>query len=159
MRMRERRRQVLVSLLRARPLHSQEEVVDALAEEGIEVTQATVSRDLTALGVLKGPGGYRLPGEGEPGGAGAARELASALREHVVSVAPADALVVVRTAPGHADLLGVALDRSPPRGVVGTIAGDDTLFIALPSRSAAVKLAGWIEGLITERGESTEGVA
>ena len=153
MRMRERRRQILISLLRDRPLHSQEDVVDALAGEGIEVTQATVSRDLAALGVLKGPSGYRLPEEGGTRGGGGEREMVAALREHVVGVAPADALVVVRTAPGHADLLGVALDRSPPEDVVGTIAGDDTLFLATPSRAAASRLAAWVGKLIAEEGE------
>ncbi|MEZ6243252.1 MAG: hypothetical protein R3B57_09430 [Phycisphaerales bacterium] len=158
--MRERRRQILVSILQSASLHSQEEVVDALSEHGIEVTQATVSRDLAALGVLKGPGGYRLPGaEVATGGVGAEQELLAALREHVVGVTAADALVVVRTPPGHADLLGVALDRSPPQGVVGTIAGDDTLFIATPSRAAAARLAARIGKLLTDEGTDQEDVA
>jgi len=157
--MRERRRQLLVSLLHDRTLHSQEEVVAALADEGVEVTQATVSRDLAALGVLKGPGGYRLPDDAARDARGGERELRDALREHVVSVAAADAMVVVRTPPGHADLLGVALDRSPPEGVVGTIAGDDTLFIATPSRGAAARLAARIGKLLTDEGTDREDVA
>ncbi len=157
--MRERRRNILISLLRDLPLHSQEDVVAALAEAGIEVTQATVSRDLSALGVLKGPGGYQLPEDAARAHGGGERELEAALRDHVVTVASADALVVVRTAPGHADLLGVALDRSPPDDVVGTIAGDDTLFIATPSKAAAARLAARINKLLADEDSHREDVA
>ncbi len=126
-----------------------------LAERGVEVTQATVSRDLAAIGAIRGPQGYALPGEGALLSVTSETELESTLRRHVVRIEVADALVVIRTAPGHAGLLGAAIDRRSPKGVVGTIAGDDTLFLATPSRSVAAKVVAFLESAV----ESTEQAA
>ncbi|MCZ6835749.1 MAG: arginine repressor, partial [Planctomycetota bacterium] len=106
-----------------------------------QVTQATISRDFRALGVIKGPMGYALPGthalDSFPDEIG---ELESLLTRHASCIETADSLVVIKTAPGHANLLAVAFDRWPPKSVVGTIAGDDTIFVATNSRTAASKL-------------------
>lgn len=134
-----------MDLLRAGPAPSQELLARALARMGLRATQATISRDLHALGVIKGPAGYTLPESvvataavQGPGGEG--NELDALLRRHAVSIVPADSLVVVRTAPGHANLLALAFDRWPPDQALGTVAGDDTIFIATASRAAARRL-------------------
>jgi len=136
----QRRRELLIGMLRQGGAMSQESLAEMAARGGEPATQATISRDLAAIGAIKGPGGYRLAGSqvGERVDPG---ELAAIVRRHAVSVVRAGTLVVVRTAPGHAGLVGAALDRWPPEGAVGTIAGDDTIFVATGSarRAASVE--------------------
>jgi len=133
-------------------MSDQEELVEALRERGEDVTQATVSRDLAAMGVVKGPGGYVLPTS--PMGVDGPGELKIAIRRHATTVRQADSLVVVRTAPGHAGLIGDALDRWPPQGVVGTIAGDDTVMIATTGSTTARRVTAALSKL--QRGENGE---
>jgi transcriptional regulator of arginine metabolism len=146
--LRERRRELIAGLLRSGPVGTQEEIVDLLARQGTEVTQATVSRDLAAIGAIRGPQGYALDSGLAINGASGADEFRATVRRHVVQVDPADSLVVIRTAPGHAGLLGAALDRRRPEGVVGTIAGDDTVFLATQSRSAAAQLTDDLRSIL-----------
>lgn len=113
-----------------------------LAAEGFSVTQATVSRDLEQLGAVKERQGYRLAERS----AAAGGRLAALVGEWVRSVAVAGHLVVLRTPPGSAHLLGVALDESDLPGVVGNICGDDTIFIALADPAAAQRLASDFDG-------------
>lgn len=132
----------MTDLLRKGPVWTQDEITAALARAGEKVTQATVSRDLAAIGALRGPDGYRLPDapvrtiHDDP----PHDELASLLRRHAVSIRQAHANVVVRTAPGHAQMLALALDHHPPKGVVGTVAGDDTILIATASPLSAERV-------------------
>jgi len=136
----QRRRALIADLLKRGGISSQEALAEALAARGEAATQATISRDLAALGVVKARDGYHLPGEA-PQRATANGRVASTLRGHGVDVQAAHSLVVVRTAPGHASVVADALDHSPPKECVGTIAGDDTVFIAAPSPTAAKRLA------------------
>jgi transcriptional regulator of arginine metabolism len=131
------RRQRLVRILElisTRPIHTQEELVNALAESGWEVTQSSVSRDITALGLIKVNGAYTRPP------APAAREAGPdelRIAEGVIGMARAgDALVVLHTPPGEANRVGAALDRLAWPEVVGTLAGDDTIFIAVTDVAA-----------------------
>lgn len=146
---RQRRREILTEILRVQRVNDQEELVAALNERGEHVTQATVSRDLAAMGVVKGPGGYILPTT--PMGVDGPGELKVAIRRHATMIRQADSLVVVRTAPGHAALVGDALDRWPPTGVVGTIAGDDTVMIATTGSTSARRVCAALGKL--SRGE------
>ena len=155
-----RRRHLIGEILSRGPVASQDALLAALRAAGEEVTQATVSRDIRALGVVKGPSGYALPGD-VPGvvsnGHAAARgldELGRVLRQHVLRVLPAEALVVLRTAPGHASIVGAALDQSPPAGMVGSISGDDTVFIATSSRTSARTLGKALSALVGEERHS-----
>lgn len=134
----DRRRRIL-QLLRSRLIGSQQELVDALTDNGEPVTQATVSRDLRALGVAKGPNGYLPPGA-TPAPVALNSGGAQASGENVLSVVRADSLVVVRTRIGHANAIAVMLDRLRPSEMVGCIAGDDTIFLATDSRAAAGRL-------------------
>ena len=135
---RARRQARLLDLLRAGPVESQDRLQALLAADGIQATQATISRDLRELGVLKGANGYVLP-EGHERSEGAA--LARALESFLVSAKAAGVLVVLRTGPGHAQVIALELDRTPPSGVLGTIAGDDTIFVATESDTRARDLA------------------
>ncbi|MGH9080052.1 MAG: arginine repressor [Acidimicrobiales bacterium] len=134
----------ITRLLETRAVASQSHLVELLAGEGIEATQTTVSRDLEELGALK----VRLPG-GET--AYALPELPSrqvapedhlrrVLGEWVVEAHCSANLVVLRTPPGSAHVVGSALDRSGFPGVIGTVAGDDTVLVVTsePSGGAAV---------------------
>ncbi|USN99417.1 MAG: arginine repressor [Phycisphaeraceae bacterium] len=134
---RARRHAVLSRILRDRPAATQEQIAAALNAAGEPVTQATVSRDLAAIGAVRGPGGYQLPDLPAPAGQ---RRLAPTFREHAVSVEPAANLVVVRTAPGHASVIASELDAARPAGMVGCVAGDDTVMIATPSAGDAAAL-------------------
>lgn len=148
---RNRRLAALADLLRRQRLTRQDELVAALRELGHEVTQATVSRDLDQLGAVKlrrsGETRYALP---DTLGAVPPSELRlrSLFAEWVRTVEPAASLVVLKTPPGSAHLVGVALDSASPAEVVGTISGDDTLFVATASSAAAAALAdewrGWL---------------
>jgi len=134
----------LAALLESRPVRSQGELARLLAAEDVHVTQATLSRDLEELGAAKvrGPDGalvYRVPEDPAPrrvgADPGADSRLAHWLEELLVSAEPTGGLVVLRTPPGGAHLLGSALDRAGLPEVAGTVAGDDT--ILLVCRSAA----------------------
>lgn len=133
-----RRRVLMADLLRKGPVWTQDDLAGALARAGEAVTQATVSRDLAAIGAVRGTDGYMLPEAIETAsGIGGEQELAATVRRHVVSAVRADSLVVVRTAPGHAQMVASAFDRWPPEGVAGTVAGDDTIFLATTGAGAA----------------------
>lgn len=146
---RTRRITLIERTLRRGPARTQEQIVRALEDQGVRVTQATVSRDLASLGAVRGPGGYRLPGDEyfpdpEPD------RLREAVRAHAVSVMPAASLVVLKTAPGHADVLATELDAAPPEGVAGCIAGDDTIFLATHSTAEARRVAEHLHAMMED---------
>jgi transcriptional regulator of arginine metabolism len=123
----------ITKLLEAEPVTSQAQLVSLLGEQGVEATQTTVSRDLEDLGAVK----VRLPG-GETAYAlpelpvqqiAPEDHLRRVLGEWVVEVAHSGNLVVLRTPPGSAHVVGSALDRSGVEEVVGTVAGDDTVLV------------------------------
>ena len=123
----------VAKLLEVRAVGSQSQLVELLAAEGIEATQTTVSRDLEELGALKVrlPGGdtaYALP-ELPAQQIAPSDHLRRVLGEWVVEVAHSGNLVVLRTPPGSAHVVGSALDRSGLEEVVGTVAGDDTVLV------------------------------
>jgi len=147
---RTQRQRRIVELLGAHEVHSQGELSDLLGSEGTEVTQATLSRDLVELGAVKVRRGralvYAVPGEGgEVAAVGSIGDAASArlrrtCEELLVSATAAVNLVVLRTPPGAANYLASAIDQTRDPDVVGTIAGDDTVFVATPGPSAALRL-------------------
>jgi transcriptional regulator of arginine metabolism len=141
---RSRRQRVLADLLRRQALSRQQELVEALRDLGHEVTQATISRDLDQLGAIRirhgGETRYALPGDLAPATTPATR-LRALFAEWVREILPAASLVVLKTPPGSAHLVGVALDSAELPGVAGTISGDDTLFVATASAEAAQALA------------------
>ncbi len=145
----------IVALLSANPVRSQTELAALLAEEGIDVTQATLSRDLEELGAVKlrgadgGTGVYVVPEDGSPvkGVSGGTERLSRLLGELLVSTDASANLAVLRTPPGAAQYLASAIDRAALPYVVGTIAGDDTLLIVAREPMSGAELAATFENL------------
>jgi transcriptional regulator of arginine metabolism len=129
-------------LIAAGPVESQDRLQSALRADGFDVTQATLSRDLRELGVLKGSEGYVLPQAASAGPAIAPTGgLRAALESFVVAIRHGGTLVVIQTGPGQASAMALELDRARLEGVLGTVAGDDTVFIATGTAHEAGKLA------------------
>jgi transcriptional regulator of arginine metabolism len=133
------RQQKIARLIAARRVANQHELRALLEADGIVASQATLSRDLHELGVAKGVRGYTLAaGDESPVGNGHAdpmRTLARSLERELLSADHGGSMVVLRTRPGHANALAVEIDGSGLPSIVGTIAGDDTIFVAARSAS------------------------
>lgn len=138
---REERRARIAERVRSHRVQNQAELADWLRSEGIEVNQATLSRDLRDMGVLKGPGGYELPQGSSPATADSSLALYAAVQNWLSSVTPAENLVVVKTPVGGASPLAVALDSAGLGDVLGTVAGDDTILIVTRTGQTARQLA------------------
>ncbi|GAB2657856.1 arginine repressor [Gordonia jinhuaensis] len=146
----------IVELLSAHPVRSQTELQSLLAAEGIEATQATLSRDLDELGAVKlraadgGAGVYVVPEDGSPvrGVSGGTDRLSRLLAELLVSTDASGNLAVLRTPPGAAHYLASALDRASLPEVMGTIAGDDTILVVAREPADGAGVAAIIEGLV-----------
>lgn len=133
-----KRQQALQRLIRRRPAHNQNEIVDQMRSLGFDVTQASVSRDISELGLVKLKGRYVSADALTPRTGGNGRtDPPEPLGETITAVDTAGAnLLVVRTHVGAATPIGVALDNTKLPEIVGTIAGDDTIFVAVRSRAA-----------------------
>ncbi|MBA2458220.1 MAG: arginine repressor [Gemmatimonadales bacterium] len=130
---RRKRHLKILELISTRAVRTQEELAEALAAEGWQVTQSSVSRDISALRLVKVDGAYRRPLAGPAVADPDERRIA----EGVLTAEPAGgSLVVVHTPPGEANRVAVALDRLAWPDVVGTIAGDDTIFLAVKDEPA-----------------------
>lgn len=141
----------VVKLLETKAVGSQTHLVELLAAEGIDATQATVSRDLEELGALKVrlPGGdtaYALP-ELPSHQVAPEDHLRRVLGDWVVEVDYSANLVVLRTPPGSAHVVGSALDRSGFPGVIGTVAGDDTVLVVASEQVGGAGVASRLAGL------------
>lgn len=134
-----RRQQRILDLIQSRPIKNQHQIRDLLSAEGIYATQATISRDLRDLGVAKTPIGYAPIREVSPAAPPTA-ELQRAIRAYLLRVEAAGTLVVLHVGPGRAPLLAQEIDRARLRGVVGSIAGDDTVFLATRAPRDALRL-------------------
>lgn len=155
------RHQRIVELLSRHPVRSQPELARLLADDGLVVTQATLSRDLEELGAVRVRAGgqlvYAVPGEGgdaaprPPAEESAGLERLRRRCEELLVAADASAnIVVLRTPPGGAQFLASALDHSLLPGVLGTVAGDDTIFLVtrdpLGADAVAERLLSLAEG-------------
>jgi transcriptional regulator of arginine metabolism len=143
-----RRREEIRAVVRERSVRSQDELLHALRRKGFKVTQPTLSRDLRELGLLKTPSGYVDPGtlaSVTPIAAFAppqtlTERFETAVREFVLSAIAAGNLLVIKTAVAAAQPVASAIDGSKIEHVVGTIAGDDTIFLAMATPAAASAL-------------------
>lgn len=141
----------IAAFLEREPVTSQSRIVELLAAEGIEATQATVSRDLDEMGAVKGrlPGGevaYVVPAQPQDQVA-PAEHLRRVCGEWVAAVASSGNVVVVRTPPGSAHMVGSAIDRAGWEGIIGTVAGDDTVMVITAEGVAGAEIAGALQGL------------
>lgn len=143
----------IVALLSSRSVRSQSELAVLLADDGIDVTQATLSRDLEELGAVKlrgadgGVGVYVVPEDGSPvrGVSGGTERVSRLMGELLVSTDASGNLAVLRTPPGAAHYLASAIDRAALPYVVGTVAGDDTILVVAREPMTGAELAGVIE--------------
>ena len=137
------RQGTILRLVGEKQLSTQSDVVQALRDEGLEAVQATVSRDIAQLGLVKVRGDDGRLVYAHPGASDLDRlsELAAALRRWVVGLESTDNLVVLRTPPGFANALARAVDDAALPEVAGCIAGDDTIFLAAREGFAATELA------------------
>ena len=150
------RREAIVELIGGREIHSQEELSELLAKRGISATQPTLSRDIRELGLAKTPVGYITPGERTLAfptsfvpRESLENRLAAAIRDYASAIDVAGNLVVLRTPPADAQPLAHALDKAELDDVVGTIAGDDTIFLAVRTPRAASALVRRLREMTT----------
>ena len=122
----EQRQQKILSLIRARRIGTQEELTEHLTRAGVPATQSSVSRDLVELGIVKYNGHYTVPKAKSGAAARGLLELLTA----------GDALVVARCEPGLASAVAVEIDRHAVPEIVGTLAGEDTVFVAVTDNKA-----------------------
>lgn len=135
----------ILELISTRTVRTQEDLAEALSAEGWEVTQSSVSRDIAALRLVKVDGTYRRP----PRGVSTQDPDERRIAEGVLTSDPAgDALVVLHTPPGEANRVAVALDRLAWPDVIGTIAGDDTIFLAARDRPSQRRILRAVRRLI-----------
>ena len=150
--MKTRRLSAIRQVIAEQPVHSQEELRQRLATMGFVVTQATLSRDIKELGLMKRASDGAYQGEGGNGGSSAAATVAlsRALSEFLLSVEISQQLLVVKTGPGQAQLLGLAIDRARLPDVIGTIAGDDTILVICKEARCAQTTRSTFEQLAAE---------
>jgi transcriptional regulator of arginine metabolism len=137
----------ILRLVTGQPIANQEELRRRLAAQKLRVTQATLSRDLQELRLVKTPAGYR-PGAGLPLEPAPLPPLARALGEFLLDIRPAENLLVLKTPPSGAQPLAAAVDGAKFPEIAGTIAGDDTVLIITPNKKSRESLQKKIEALV-----------
>jgi transcriptional regulator of arginine metabolism len=145
--MKTRRQSVILEAVQRQPVRSQEQLRRVLKGAGFDVTQATLSRDVRELGLVKGgPNAAYQPTMPTSNGNATRSLLNRAVADYLTRVDRVEQLVVLRTGPGQAQLLGVALDGARLPEIIGTIAGDDTILAIAPDVRRAKALVKWLEG-------------
>jgi transcriptional regulator of arginine metabolism len=149
--MKQLRQRAIRDLIEQRPIRTQQELAAVLRERGFRATQATISRDVAELGLGKGSregrAGYVLPPRLRDADVSGEDRLRRLLSDVPAEFRVADLLLVIRTLPGSAHAVAAALDRTGWPEIVGSIAGDDTVFVATPDRSALRRLRDRLLGL------------
>jgi len=134
----------ILRIIRNKEVHTQEELARELASVNIQTTQVTLSRDIRDLGLVKTAEGYRALSIEETG-----PKLADVVSEYMQDIRIAQNLVVVRTSPGNANSLAVAIDKEELPEVVGTVAGDDTILVITPDSPTAALFRDKLLALIS----------
>ena len=134
--MRHSRQSKILEIIRSQNIDTQERLAAKLNAAGYKVTQATVSRDIKELGLIKvpGPGGRNIYAQSPKGKAGDEDRFRKILRETVLDIKAAENIIVIRTLSGCANAAAEAIDNLAPESVVGTLAGDNTIFAAVDSK-------------------------
>ena len=127
----------ILKVIRAKRIHTQEELAQELLAVDVEATQVTLSRDIRELGLVKTVDGYR---EMTAGAEKNAPDLGTLISEFLQDVKLAQNLLVIKTTPGGANSMAVALDQSGWPQIVGTVAGDDTILVITADNAAAAEL-------------------
>ena len=144
--MKSRRQREILRLIDSQRLHTHAELLAALQGQGIAASQGTLSRDLRQLGIVKTADGYATPTRSQ--GEDAARTVLSRLvSQFMVGIEAAQNLVILRTEPGGANALAQVLDEANLSEIIGTIAGDDTIFVATADSYTADRVRAMLEQL------------
>jgi transcriptional regulator of arginine metabolism len=122
----------ILQIVRSKGIYTQEELARELGERGVQATQVTLSRDMREIGLVKTADGYRQLAAEKSG-----PDLAGVVDDYMQDIRVAQNLVVVKTSPGNANSLAIAIDREELDEVVGTVAGDDTVLVVTPDPQAA----------------------
>jgi transcriptional regulator of arginine metabolism len=148
--MKPRRQAVILQLLDREAIRSQEQLRRGLRGLGIEATQATISRDIKELGLVKraADGAYQRANGPAPASPGSTGGMARAIADAVTQAEHVDQLVVLKTPPGQANPTAIAIDRALLPEVVGTIAGDDTILVVLRDAKRAAAFTGRVREII-----------
>ena len=145
------RQREIRDLLARRPIRTQQELAAALRDRGFRATQATISRDVAELGLIKssqdGVQSYTVPARVTEAESTGEERLRALLHDLPVNVREAGLMLVVKTLPGSAHAIAAALDRTRWPEVVGSIAGDDTVFVAFADRAALQRVRGRLASL------------
>jgi transcriptional regulator of arginine metabolism len=144
-----RRQSAILDVVQHQPVRNQEQLRRQLRTAGFDVTQATLSRDIRELQLVKGgpDGAYRAPAPPAANGNGGGGLLQKALAEYLTKVDQVQQLVLLRTGPGQAQILGVAIDGARLTDVVGTLAGDDTILVITRGARQARTLVKRLEAI------------
>ena len=145
------RQNVIMEIISQRDIETQNQLLEALAERGVKSTQATLSRDIRDMRLIKelGPNGnYRYVMAASQDATDTDARLKKIFKESVLSYDVAQNILVIKTLPGLAQAAGSTLDGMEIPGLVGTIAGDDTAFLAMKDADSAIKLYHEIEQLL-----------
>jgi transcriptional regulator of arginine metabolism len=138
----------ILKLLAGQPVASQDELRRQLIHLGVRVTQATLSRDMRELRLVKTTEGYRPLAAAASEEASPLPTLARALKEFLLDIRPAQNMLVLKTPPGGAQPLAAALDGEHWKEIAGSLAGDDTVLIITPSRNARAAIHRRIEEML-----------
>jgi transcriptional regulator of arginine metabolism len=145
------RQREIRDLLAQRPIRTQQELATALRDRGFRATQATISRDVAELGLIKsnqdGVQTYTVPARVTEAESTGEERLRALLRDLPVDIRESGLMIVMRTLPGSAHAIAAALDRTRWSEVVGSIAGDDTVFVACADRAALQRVRGRLASL------------
>jgi len=148
------RQQQIRDLIGTRPIRTQQELAAALRDRGFRATQATVSRDVAEMGLVKiggdnGERAYALPMRAGQPETSADERLAMILRDLPINIRPAGLMLILRATPGSAHAIAAALDRTGWPEVAGSIAGDDTVFVACADKPSLDRLQKRLQRLAT----------
>ena len=149
--MKSQRQAKILEIISRKDIDTQESLLEELKNEGYSTTQATISRDVKELRIIKeqtGMGTYRYTAEAGKLSGGFTDRLNTIFRECITHVDYAQNILVIRTMPGLANAAASALDTMQATSVVGTLAGDDTVFVVMRDCNAAAVLCGEIESLL-----------
>jgi transcriptional regulator of arginine metabolism len=138
----------ILKLLTDQPVASQDELRRQLGHLGVRVTQATLSRDLRELRLVKTSAGYRPLASAAADEAPPLAPLSRALKDFLLDIRPAQNMLVLKTPPGGAQPLAAAVDSERWKGVAGTLAGDDTVLVICSSRSTCGAIQKRVEELL-----------
>ncbi len=149
--MKQLRQRAIRDLVEQRPIRTQQELAAALRERGFRTTQATISRDVAELGLIKagrsGMQAYAIPPRLREADTSGEDRIRTLLRDMPVEMRDAGTMLVLKTLPGSAHPLAAALDRARWPEVVGSIAGDDTVFVAFADRGSMGRVRRRLQGL------------